>query len=343
MRPTRFSRLVALVAAALLVVGCASAPLTVEPAAAAPTLAPLTVQQAPTLGAATVPSAYPVAPEAQAAYPQPVVGALPPGGQQLTPTLGYRVVTSYPHDPFAYTQGLVYIGGDSFYEGTGLVGASSLREVTLSGEIRRNLPVPGVFGEGVAVVGERIFQLTWQNCVGYIYNRADFKRVGQFSMPTNERTGSCLEGWGLTYDGKRLILSDGSERLFFVDPAATERTGQLAITGQIAVRDSLGPVVRLNELEYIQGEIYANLYTDTKIARINPATGAVTAYIELRNLFALLPATPNAPVPEVLNGIAYDAAGDRLFVTGKQWPLLFEIDLVSPLSWVVYLPLAEAA
>lgn len=341
-----FARLAGLALAALLIVGCAGAPSTARPAPQATT--PPLATAAPSAQAA-----YPAAPEAAypaapaAAYPTVPDGAQLPVGaapqnKQATPIQGYRVVNSYPHDRLAYTQGLVYVGNDTFYEGTGLYSASSLREVALNGEVRRHLPVPDVFGEGVAVVGERIFQLTWQNCVGYIYNRADFQRVGQFSMPYDIRREACLEGWGLTYDGTRLILSDGSDQLFFVDPAATERTGQLAITGQVTVYDSAGSVSRLNELEYIRGEVFANIYTSTQIARINPATGQVTAYIELGGLFSQLSTVPYLPPPEVLNGIAYDEAGDRLFVTGKRWPLLFEIDVVVGNAWTVYLPMAEA-
>jgi glutamine cyclotransferase len=337
MRPTAASRLAALAAAALIAAGCAGAPRTASPAASSPqsTLPTSAPGAEPTTA---LDGAYPAV---QSAYPQPAAGP----AQQSAPTLRVRVVNSYPHDRGAWTQGLVSIGGDSFYEGTGLVGRSTLREVALDGTVRRKVDLdPAVFGEGVAVVGERIFQLTWQDCVGYIYDRAAFKQVGRFTMPTDPRDGQCLEGWGLTYDGARLILSDGSERLFFVDPAATERTGQLAITGQVAVQDGGNPVARLNELEFVDGEVYANIWMDERVARIDPASGRVTAFIDMSSLRALLPPEPSNPEqPEVLNGIAYDAAGDRLFVTGKWWPLLFEVDVVGAVSWVVYLPVAERA
>lgn len=247
------------------------------------------------------------------------------------PSFGYRVVRSYPHDPGAFTQGLVYIGDDTFYEGTGLNGRSSLREVALGSTTPTRIVNldQQYFGEGIAVVGERIFQLTWQNGVGFIYNRSDFAQVGSFSYPP---PGSALpvEGWGLTYDGQRLIMSDGTANLYFIDPQT------MAFLGQVEVRDELGnPVVRLNELEYINGEVFANIWTTDQIVRIDPATGRLTGRI---NLAGLLTPEQRAQT-DVLNGIAYDAAGDRLFVTGKLWPLLFEIDLVGPFAQ--YAPLVR--
>jgi glutamine cyclotransferase len=382
-----FSRLAALVAAALIVVGCGTGARSEAPAAA-PTVAPQAAESAAASPAAELaPTAAPAQPEPTAAVvspAQPEPTALPltpapaattdPGQPEPTaaplatgpaatgqpeptaapalpaqglpaPLLGYTVVNSYPHDPNAFTQGLVYIGDDSFYEGTGLIGRSTLREVALDGVVRRSQPIDANhFGEGVAVVDDRIFQLTWQNCVGYIYDRATFAEVRRFSMPLDPRSGSCLEGWGLTFDGRELILSDGSERLFFVDPAATERDGALAVTGQIAVADAGTPVQNLNELEYINGQVFANVWLTDQIVRVDPATGAVTARIDLTNLRAQLPeAEWGDEAPEVLNGIAYDAAADRLFVTGKLWPRLFEIDLIGAITWFVYLPLVAAA
>jgi glutamine cyclotransferase len=351
MRSTASSRLIAFTAALLLAAGCAGSPLAAGPAPQ-PTA---TVDPAyPAAQPADPSHAYPAAdtaPAAQGVYPQPAATIVVPGQQSDPPTLRYRIVNSYPHDPAAYTQGLVYIGENTLYEGTGLYEASSLREVELSsGDVRTHVDLPNnIFGEGVAVVGERIFQLTWQNCIGFIYTyeNAEFHEAGQFQMPIDPRTSppKCYEGWGLATDGEQLILSDGTATLFFVDPEATATTGVLAITGQVEVRDPSGPVANLNELEHINGEVYANIWQQDLIARIDPASGRVTAYIDLSGLRSQLPPAtdPNLPAPEVLNGIAYDAAGERLFVTGKRWPRLFEIDIVSGVSWIVYLPVTEAA
>lgn len=368
MRPNPLARLLALLAAVVVAVGCAGAPraasqptvagstaalptsaaaqgeaaprqsstpgaLRASPTAVPPG-APVTAEPAASLEGDVVvvqPSAPPTVPSPFAAYPAAQAPTLaPPAPAGTTPVLTARVVGTYPHDPWAYTQGLVYIGDDTFYEGTGLYGASSLRRVGLADGVPRvSLPLPGTyFGEGVAVVGERIFQLTWREGVGFVYtdDGAQFTGVGQFSYPP---PGALLpvEGWGLAYDGTRLIMSDGSATLYFVDPEATARSGVLAITGQVEVRDSSGPRTMLNELEYIDGLVYANVYQTELIARIDPATGQVQDYIDLSPLRALLPVEPGLPLPEVLNGIAYDAAGGRLFVTGKHWPRLFEIDL----------------
>lgn len=224
----------------------------------------------------------------------------------------YQVVASYPHDPDAFTQGLVFNEG-VLYEGTGLVGRSSLRKVDLeTGRVlqRRDLPAPH-FGEGIAVVGDRIFQLTWQSKVGFVYERNTFDPIGQFTYDT--------EGWGLTYDGKRLIMSDGTANLHFLDPAT------LGITGSVEVRDATGPVVRLNELEFINGQVYANVWQTDLIVIIDPDTGSVTGRVDLTGLLGS--ETHNRAV-DVLNGVAYDAAADRLIVTGKLWPQLFEIKVL---------------
>jgi glutaminyl-peptide cyclotransferase len=290
---------------------------------------------------AVVPSAVAVVPSA--------VAVVPPASN-VAPTIGYTIVASFPHDPAAFTQGLVYVGGDRFFEGTGDEGPnpalrSTLRETELAtGAALRSVALPdGQFGEGVAVLGERIFQLTWRDCVGHIYDLS-FAPVGTFQMPIDPRDGLCLEGWGLATDGTRLILSDGSERLFFVDPAATERSGQLAITGEIQVNDAGNPVGRLNELEFIKGEVYANIWFEDRIARIDPASGRVNSFIDLSGLRDQIPPAEHGPVPpEVLNGIAYDAAGDRLFVTGKLWPRLFEIDLTAEQAYRLFLPITDKA
>jgi glutamine cyclotransferase len=224
----------------------------------------------------------------------------------------YRVVNAYPHDPNAFTQGLVYIDGH-LYESTGLNGRSSLRMVDLTtGQVlqKRDL-APQYFGEGLASWGSTLVQLTWQNHVAFVYDRFSFRQLRTIPCP--------WEGWGLTEDGKSLILSDGSSTLRFLDPDTfNERR-------EITVKDRGKPVDKLNELEYIHGEIYANIWYSDRIARISPATGQVLGWIDLTGL--LTPAEHTNP-DAVLNGIAYDAAHDHLFVTGKLWPKLFEIKVV---------------
>jgi glutamine cyclotransferase len=224
----------------------------------------------------------------------------------------YRVLETYPHDPQAWTQGLVYHEG-VLYEGTGLRGRSSLRQVELeTGEVLRLKPLPAhYFGEGIAILDGRIYQLTWQSNVGFIYELATFEQVGQFSYPT--------EGWGLTHDGAQLIMSDGTATLHFLDPT------DLSKVGQVTAHDAAGPIIRLNELEYVRGEVWANVWTTDRIARIDPGDGSVVGWIDLGGL--LSPEDVAGQV-DVLNGIAYDAEGDRIFVTGKLWPKLFEIQLV---------------
>ncbi len=227
------------------------------------------------------------------------------------PTCGYRVVASFPHDPAAFIQGLQWVDGE-FIEGTGLVGRSSLRRVDpATGAIKQQIDLdPQVFGEGVAVVGDRIYQLTWQNHIGYVYNLATFQLERTWEYPT--------EGWGLTYDGKSLVMSDGSATLFFVDPET------LTTVSQVTVTDGGTPVVRLNELEYIDGVVFANIWQTNTIVRIDPATGQVLARLDFAGL---LPDAQHAGA-DVLNGIAYVAADRRLFVTGKLWPTLFEVQIV---------------
>jgi glutamine cyclotransferase len=247
--------------------------------------------------------------------PRPEVPAStnPPANARPTPTYTYKVLKVYPHDPEAFTQGLVFVDG-ALYEGTGLEGRSSLRRVDLeTGEVlqQRDLPAQ-YFGEGIAVLGQRIFQLTWRSHVGFVYGRERFDKQGEFAYAT--------EGWGLTHDGKRLIMSDGTATLYFLDP------DKLAQTGSVEVRDERGPVSRLNELEYVEGEIWANIWQTDRLARIAPKTGQVLGWIDLRGL--LSPNDLGRPV-DVLNGIAYDAQGKRLFVTGKWWPKLFEIEVVA--------------
>jgi glutamine cyclotransferase len=227
------------------------------------------------------------------------------------PVHTYQVVKIYPHDREAFTQGLVYLDG-ALYEGTGLAGQSTLRKVRLeNGEVLQQHRLdPRYFGEGIAVWGNTIAQLTYTTEVGFVYDRATFKPVKTFSY-------TC-EGWGLTHDGTRLVMSDGTDTLRFLDPATFKETGRLP------VRDGGRPVSQLNELEIVRGEIYANVWQTERIARISPKTGQVTSWIDLSGLL-----DPRDRVgTDVLNGIAYDAAGDRLFVTGKRWPKIFEIKVL---------------
>lgn len=231
-------------------------------------------------------------------------------GQAGAPTAGYEVVRVYPHDPEAFTQGLTIADG-TLYEATGLNGRSSVRKVKLeNGEVLQIRRVPEhYFGEGIAVWRDRIFELTWQSGVGFIYDRQSLDKIGTFSYSG--------EGWGLTDDGRRLIMSDGSSWLRFLDPQTQRQTGRLQ------VRDGGRPVAQLNELEFVKGEILANVWQTEKIVRIDPKTGRVLGWID----FAGLLAPRDAVGVDVMNGIAYDAAHDRLFVTGKLWPRLFEVKI----------------
>lgn len=227
------------------------------------------------------------------------------------PEYGYDVVHVYPHDPQAYTQGLFFLNG-FLYEGTGINGNSSVRKVRLeTGEVlqKRDLPEQ-YFGEGIVNWKDRLLEITWQSQAGFVYDLSSFSVQRQFSYPG--------EGWGLTQDGKRIIMSDGTADLRFWDPES------LGETGRITVTNGGRPVTELNELEWIKGEVYANVYQTDRIVRIDPSTGNVTGSIDLSGL--LTPAERSHT--DVLNGIAYDPATDRLFVTGKLWPKLFEIRLV---------------
>lgn len=230
------------------------------------------------------------------------------------PVVGYRIVNTYPHDPRAFTQGLVFADG-VLYEGTGLRGQSSLKKVDLkTGNILQARQLPArFFGEGITIYGNRVIQLTWRARVGFVYDMQTFQLLDTFNYPT--------EGWGITHDGRSLIMSDGTSTLYFLDPQTFREVDRL----EVHTRD--GPVSRLNELEYVQGEIYANVWKTDRIARISPQTGEVVGWIDLEGL--LRPEDRNSRI-DVLNGIAYDAKNDRLFVTGKLWPKLFEIELVVP-------------
>jgi glutaminyl-peptide cyclotransferase len=224
----------------------------------------------------------------------------------------YRVINSYPHDQQAFIQGLIYADGH-LYESTGLEGHSSLRMEELeTGRILKFQDVPAkYFAEGLTDWGNTLVQLTWESHVAFVYDRATFHLLKTFHYDG--------EGWGLTHDTKNLILSDGTATLRFFDPATFREVRR------VTVKDEGKPVTELNELEFIHGEIYANIWHSDRIARISPATGKVLGWIDLTGL---LPASARSSPEAVLNGIAYDAAHNRLFVTGKLWPKIFEIKIV---------------
>lgn len=224
----------------------------------------------------------------------------------------YRVVRAYPHDPTAFTQGLFYLDG-KLYESTGLNRQSTVREVRIEdGKVLRSVSIPPqYFGEGVVNWGSEILSLTWQDGLGFRWNRADFRPTGQFRYSG--------EGWGLTQDGESLILSDGTAELRFLDPKT------MAVRRRLSVTFQGQPVQNLNELEWVKGEIYANIWMGRRIARIDPKSGKVKGWIDLSGLVA---ENATGDPDAVLNGIAYDAARDRLFVTGKNWAKLYEIDIV---------------
>lgn len=228
------------------------------------------------------------------------------------PFYKYKVVNTYPHDRNAFTQGLVY-ENNILYEGTGLRGHSTLRKVDIeTGNILLIHELPSqFFGEGITIYENKIIQLTWQSNVGFVYDKSNFNLIKEFNYST--------EGWGITHNGKYLIISDGTSTLHFLNPENFEEIKR------IEVFDNNGPVSRLNELEYVRGEIYANVWQTDNIARIDPDTGQVVGWIELKGL--LNSKHFDEPV-DVLNGIAYDAENNRLFVVGKLWPHLFEIELI---------------
>jgi glutamine cyclotransferase len=225
---------------------------------------------------------------------------------------GYEVKGTYPHARDAFTQGLVFRGGQ-LWESTGQYGESSLRKVELkSGRVLKRVPVPDdIFAEGMTVFREKVYQLTWQNHRCLVYRPDDFAKIGEFKYEG--------EGWGLTHDGDSLIMSDGTNTLRFIDPET------FAVRRTVSVFENGRPLAALNELEYVRGEIYANVWQTDRIVRIDPKTGRLTGTIDLAGL---LPQKDRDEDTDVLNGIAYDEAGDRLFVTGKLWPKLFEIRLV---------------
>lgn len=228
-----------------------------------------------------------------------------------TPTYTYDIVQSYPHDPKAFTQGLVWVN-DRLFESTGQVGQSNIREVELaSGRVIRQKDLaPPHFGEGIVILSEKLFQITWTTGKAFVYTTKDFAPIGEFSYEG--------EGWGLTTDGTAIVMSNGTSAIVWRDPAT------FAIQKSITVTDHGTPVSQLNELEWVKGEIWANIWQSEQIARIDPATGNVTGWIDLKGI---LPAMDRTGTEDVMNGIAYDAARDRLFVTGKLWSKLYEITL----------------
>lgn len=236
--------------------------------------------------------------------------------QADTPVYGYKIVHTYPHDTGAYTEGFFFLNG-YFYEGTGTVGESSVRKVDMkTGEVvqRANLPPPD-YGEGIVAWKNKILELTWQSHHGFIYDLNSFKPLGTFDYPG--------EGWALTEDGHHILMSDGTPTIRVLDPATLKQIDQINVTANGA------PLPSLNEIEWVKGQIYANVWLTNRIARIDPKTGNVVGWIDLTGLGPKPDETVD-PNNDVLNGIAYDAKHDRLFVTGKRWPLIYEIKLTPP-------------
>ena len=243
-----------------------------------------------------------------------VVASVAWAGQMQTPKakeVRPQVVRWYPHDPNAFTQGLEYRGG-FLYEGTGLEGRSSLRKVDLqTGRVLQETRLPaGYFGEGITVLNGRISQITWQSHTGFIYEQGTFQQTRSFQYPG--------EGWGLANDGKQIYMSDGTSEIRRWDGVT------MAEKSRLKVHDAGSPVIYLNELEWVHGELWANVWQTDRIARISPVDGHVIGWIDLSGL---LSNEDRARGVDVLNGIAYDALGNRIFVTGKLWPKLFEIRL----------------
>ena len=234
--------------------------------------------------------------------------------QKEIPVYGYKILNEFDHNETSFTEGLTFDDG-VLYESSGLWGQSRLMTIDIStGEIeRRHDLAPLYFAEGITVFGDEVLQLTYQSCIGFVYQKDTLELKRSFNFPS--------QGWGLTSDGSQLIMSNGSAALLFIDPV-TMKTERYVI-----VADQIGPVSNLNELEYVNNEIYANIYKSTLIARISPKTGAVTGWIDLSGI------NPDPTILKdyfVLNGIAYDKQTDHLFVTGKCWPKVYEIELVAP-------------
>jgi len=228
------------------------------------------------------------------------------------PVYSYQVLNTYPHDQSAFTEGLVFEGG-FLYEGTGLYECSDLRRVELeTGKLLQVRELPNqYFGEGITIYENKIIQLTWKSHLGFIYDKYNFELLQEFHYPN--------EGWGITYDGKSIIMSDGTSTLHFLDPETFEEISR------IEVCENNIPVTKINELEYVQGEIFANIWLTDRIARINPLTGRITGWIDLKGILNREDCSEKV---DVLNGIAYDEKNNRLWITGKFWPKLFEIELI---------------
>jgi glutamine cyclotransferase len=224
---------------------------------------------------------------------------------------GYKVIHTYPHDREAFTQGLIYDKGILF-EGTGQKTGSTLREVELAtgAVIRQHNLDASLFGEGIALYNDRIYQVTWENKVGFMYDKSTFKVINKIYYST--------QGWGLTAMDDRIVMSDGTNILYFFEPE------MFTVVSRVEVYDNEKKLDSLNELEYIDGEIWANIWMTDQIARIDPSSGKVLAYIDLKGI---LPESERNPDTDVLNGIAWDKEGKRIFVTGKKWPKLYEIRL----------------
>jgi glutaminyl-peptide cyclotransferase len=229
-----------------------------------------------------------------------------------TPEFTFKVINKFPHDPDAFTQGLAYRDG-FLYEGTGLKGRSSLRKVRLeTGEVIQRIDLaPEFFGEGITLFKNEIVQLTWQSQTGFVYNLSDFRLLRQFSYPG--------EGWGLATDGRELFMSDGTPQIRVLDPLTLKEKRRFT------VHDGTTHIDELNELEFVEGELFANVWQTDRIARISPQTGEVLGWIDLKGLLSPVYRLESGAV---LNGIAYDPNRKRLFVTGKLWPNIFEIQLV---------------
>lgn len=227
--------------------------------------------------------------------------------------IDFKIIKIYPHAPDAFTQGLLY-KDDYLYESTGRYGHSSLRKVRLeTGEILRKTNLPGdIFGEGIAFYQDKIIQLTWYANIAYIYQRESFELVEQVQLPQK------LEGWGLAFDGNHLIMSDGSDNLYFLNPS------DFKVEKKVKVHTHQGPLRQINELEVVDNRIMANVWQSSFIVIIDPATGRVTGYVDLSEL---VPRKSLNHPDHVLNGIAYNNQNGHIYVTGKMWPQLYEIEL----------------
>ncbi|GEO10834.1 glutaminyl-peptide cyclotransferase [Segetibacter aerophilus] len=228
--------------------------------------------------------------------------------------INYNIVASYPHDTSSYTQGLIW-QNNALYESTGLEGESRVMKVDLkNGKAEQSISIdPAVFGEGITILNDKIYELTWQSNVVYVYDAKTFKKIKEFAWDH--------EGWGITHNGKELIISTGDSNLYFVDP---ETFKLLRIVG---VTDNNGPVGNLNELEYVNGAVFSNIYLTDYIVRIDPSNGHITGRLDLSGLLEKSGKTVNKDNGYVLNGIAFDSVKNSLYITGKKWPLLYEMKL----------------